>query len=456
MLLVSNSSMRGNDRFLTPPLPSVAIAVCLLSTKVLACECAPPPPPCQAIGQSQLVFLGTVTEIEAQSRPFKTARMTIDRAFKGDLNKTIELFDTGMCDGPDLQLGRQYLMYTSGSPNRGVPARGCTRSRRVEDADEDLEFLKAYSAGRVTTHIDGTVQFRPDEPEDSQEARTPMKDVKVILSGRGEQFHATTTSAGRYSFSKLPPGEYTVNADLPGYRLNWAPDTLTLVANGCVEANMLLMTDRTVQGTVRDDSGAPASGALVEIVSADRGQEVPTVRVDVSDEEGHYTIDEIPPGDYYLGVNIKSVPVKEHPYPSIYYPNTPDIRRASRISVGVGAGAQNFDLQVSRRLSLVTMRGRIQNADGAPPSVQDHPEVRIREPGLSGQVETKEIEIDTEGRFQYELCEGIKYSAFAFSGPVRARTYSAPVEFTPTRENDQLVLTIDKTPEEFHKLTRQP
>jgi len=336
-------------RFHESTLAPLFLAVALVSARMFACECAPPPPPCEAIGTSELVFLGTVTEIEVQSGGLKTARMNINRVFKGDLSKTIELFDNGMCDGPDLHVGRQYLMYTSGSPHRPVSARGCTRSRSIEEADEDLEFLKAYSAGKVATHIDGTVQYRPDEPDDNEESRTPMKDVRITLSGNGKQFHTTTTSTGTYSFRNLPPGEYAVNADLPGYRLNWAPDRLTLVANGCVEANLLMMTDRRVQGSVRFDSGAPASGALVEMVSADLGQEVPTVRLDVSDEAGHYTIDEIPPGDYYLGVNIRSAPVKEHPYPRTFYPNTPDVRRAVKISVGVGEGVQNFDLPECER-----------------------------------------------------------------------------------------------------------
>src|ERR1700721_3148244 len=75
-------------------------------------------------------FLGTVTEMNTQSGSFKTIRMSVDRAFKGDLKKLIDLFDDGMCDGPVLQIGKQYLMYTSGDPNGPVPARGCTRSRR--------------------------------------------------------------------------------------------------------------------------------------------------------------------------------------------------------------------------------------------------------------------------------------------------------------------------------------
>jgi hypothetical protein len=403
------------------------------------------------------VFLGTVTEINAQSGYLKTARMNVDRAFKGDLKKVIDLFDNGMCDGPVLQIGKQYLMYTSGNPNGPVPARGCTRSRRIEDAEEDLKFLKLLSEGTAVTHVDGTVRFRPDEPEDSRlgdAGRTPMKDVRITLSGEGKEFQATTTSVGRYAFTKLPPGKYTIAADLAGYRLDWAPHGVSLAPNGCVEADLLMKVDRRVQGVVRDDNGVPVAGALVEMVSTNqqlKPWEQP-VLLGVSDENGQYTINGIPPGDYYLGVNIKSTPTKEHPYPRTYYPGTPDLSQATQVGIVIGASVLDLDLRVPRRLSLVMIHGRIQNADGKPPMAQGHPQVRIKEPGLRGQTEQEIIKIDADGRFQFELCEGIRYSAFAFSGPVGSATYSAPIEFTPTTESDQLVLTLDKTSEEFRKL----
>jgi hypothetical protein len=381
--------------------------------------------------------------------------MRIDRTFKGTLGKSVDLFDDGMCDGPDLQPGKQYLMYTWGSQNGPLPARGCTRSRPVEYADEDLEFLKLYSAGKTTTHIEGTVEFQADDPyaaKTREAGPTPIKNVLVTLSVGRQKFQATTNSTGRFSFAKLPPGRYTISADLSGYRLRWGPGEVSLAANGCVEANLLMKVDRRIQGVVRDEKGSVVSGALVQMVSANQESTrrgLP-VLLDVSDKNGNYAIDGIPPGDYYLGVNIESTPTKEHPYLKTYYPNTPDIDRAQRITVVIGASVLDLDLRVPGKLPLVTMHGIIRNADGKPPLATDHPAVRIKEPGLYGQIEQDEIKIDAEGRFEFDLCEGVKYSAFAFSA-TRPSIYSSPVEFTASKDQ-KLVLILDKTSEEFQKL----
>ncbi len=311
---------------------ALLIVLCL---KALACDCMPPPAACEAVGQSQFVFLGTVTELGVPSNGFKVARMHLDRAYKGKLKDTVELFDDGMCDGPALQLGHQYLMYTSGDPNRALPARGCTRSRRVEDANDDLHFLSQYSSGKVKTHISGTVRFRPDEPDDSRlgdAGRTPLKDVHVILSREGKDFRATTDALGHYFFAELAPGEYEIDAELSGYHLDWAPDNITLHASGCAEADVLMKVDRRVQGVVRDHKGSPVAGVLVEMAptnAALKSWERP-VLLDVSDEDGRYTINGIPPGEYSLGVNIVSTPTRKYPFRRTWYPGTTDKDQATR------------------------------------------------------------------------------------------------------------------------------
>jgi len=113
---------------------------------------------------------------------------------------------------------------------------------------------------------------------------------------------------------------------------------------------------------------------------------------------------------------------------------------------------QEFDFQVGARLPLVTIQGRLQTADGKPPRPEDNPQVRFKEPGLYGQIEQQPIQIDADGRFEFQLCEGVTYSAFAFAGRPRSQTYSAPIEFTPTSTNNSLIFTLDKSADEFRNL----
>src|SRR5689334_22783111 len=105
---------------------SILGSILLLTSSELAqgCSCAPPPPPCEAVGQSPLVFLGSVLTVS--DGRFKTAKMRIDKSFKGALPAEVELFDDGMCDGPHLEVGHQYLMYTDRTRSGSIHARGCT------------------------------------------------------------------------------------------------------------------------------------------------------------------------------------------------------------------------------------------------------------------------------------------------------------------------------------------
>ena len=91
-----------------------------------------------------------------------------------------------------------------------------------------------------------------------------------------------------------------------------------------------MMVDRKVEGTVRNSDGQPVQGVKVEMRSTDpklKPWQQP-VLVDITDENGHYAISDVPPGDYYLGINISSTPTSKFPFQPTYYPNTPDIRQA--------------------------------------------------------------------------------------------------------------------------------
>lgn len=126
------------------------------------------------------------------------------------------------------------------------------------------------------------------------------------------------------------------------------------------------------------------------------------------------------------GALVEMVPTKptskrwNNPYAPTFYPNTHDVKTA---------------------IPIAFLEGK------------DRPHVRIKGPGLYGQIETGALTVDSEGRFEIELCEGVRYSAFAFSGSPKDDSYSEPIEFTAG--DSDLHFVLDKTEKEFNQLSRK-
>ncbi len=196
---------------------ATVIAALLLSSIAVACSCDRPPSPCEAWSQSPLVFLGTITEIlPAKGERIIRARMRIDHSYKGVTEASVTLFDDGMCDGPTLQAGEQYLMYTGKPVNGLIPSRGCTRGRHVKFADEDLKFLNGLSDAPLVSTIFGRVATRTD---DSTGKDQPLVGAQVEISGPHGTYLTTTDVTGHYGFDNLPPDTYTLTSASNGLRM---------------------------------------------------------------------------------------------------------------------------------------------------------------------------------------------------------------------------------------------
>lgn len=140
-------------------------------------------------------------------------------------------------------------------------------------------------------------------------------------------------------------------------------------------------------------------------------------------------------------------------YLPTYYPNAHDAKEAIAIAFTVAASVRSYDLAEPEKLRVITVRGRITDAAGLPP--KDQPQIRIKEPGLYGQIEAGELKVDSEGRFEVQLCEWARYSAFAFAGPVRGEIHSAPMEFTARDSGAEMIFVLNKTAKELADLIRK-
>jgi hypothetical protein len=151
----------------------------------------------------------------------------------------------------------------------------------VNGAAVDFDVILAGSSG-----LEGTVRNGAGEPV----ARATV----TVTDAHGEVVTARTTNvAGTYSISDLVAGDYTVVVTAAGFR----PTALlvSVPATGKAEQDIELTGGAHLQGVTRAGADQhPLPDARVSLIDNDGN----VVAVTRTDEEGKYSFDDVPSGDY--------------------------------------------------------------------------------------------------------------------------------------------------------------
>ena len=222
------------------------------------------------------------------------------------------------------------------------------------------------------------------------DTKRPLNRARVTVSAQGVAGggKATSTDAdGSYEIKELPEGRYAVAVTRTGYlrltygqRLPSERGKPLPVADNQVVSNIDFLLPRMslISGRIVDETGEPIPRVRVFAMRTayfeGRRRLVPvaTDTNTTTDHTGHYRIVGLMPGSYFVMSDVRETwTVVENGieqtlgYAPTYFPGTPSVGNARRITVGVSEEASNNDFPlISGRAANVS--GTATDSEGRP------------------------------------------------------------------------------------------
>jgi len=209
----------------------------------------------------------------------------------------------------------------------GLPVAGVTMSltgasvaTTVTDANGDYNFADIASGSYTITPSEGIITFTPAFREiivkgSNISVKTiianihaikgrvftasgkPVPGVTVTLGSDGSDI-AMTDSDGRYVFSELGDGTYTITPEKDGY--TFAPSSKTITVNGADRTGKSFTAiTYAINGYVRNASGNPLQSVTVQLTGE-------VTKTKITDTNGFYRFGNLPEGNYVVTPNKAS------------------------------------------------------------------------------------------------------------------------------------------------------
>jgi protocatechuate 3,4-dioxygenase beta subunit len=220
----------------------------------------------------------------------------------------------------------------------------------------------------------------------------PARGVTVILQtqnqGPSNAPRVRTDESGRFYFTGLPAGRYSVSAVAPGYvspedsmLLGMRGKTLNLNDGEKVEnVDLEIKRGGVIAGRVTDSQGRPVIEEAVNVSKIDANNQprgvpyfTPNFEMYQTDDRGLYRVYGLPEGRYLVSVGFVESPgsarvtSRREFYPRVFYPNVTSESEAKVIEVGEGSEATNIDITVSDPKQTHDVSGRVVDAGSGQP-----------------------------------------------------------------------------------------
>jgi hypothetical protein len=268
----------------------------------------------------------------------------VDQPFLNTTERVVQLSTgTGGADcGYRFAVGRRYLVYASRNVGGWLVAGTCLRTRPIEDAKEDLEYLKGLPVKGTGGRVYGRVnEWRREPFEERGVDYGPLAGMTVSVVAPTFQKDAVTDAHGRFEVTGVPTGKGSLTVLAPhGFDKRHLTRQFEIVEpRACRLEDFTLALSASASGTVIDSAGRPVAGVSVDAVAQElAGFHPPPYQPSVrTDERGVFEFDALPPGAYVFGINLtKSRYGVQSAGPGIYLPGVRHVAEASVIELKAG------------------------------------------------------------------------------------------------------------------------
>jgi hypothetical protein len=367
---------------------AIIFVVCSFQ-QVLACSCRGIPTPYESFKNSEAVFVGEIIDVtdssgnqvvenvpddfEARFEGERIYRFKVDEWFKGEKTSEVNVSKRiNMCEF-GLTKGEKLLVYANKHDKQLSTWTFCSRTGNIEDAQDDVIFLRELLENKPEPRIYGSVRFSDNAFKNLRY----LQGIKIIAQKGKAKYVTHTDKNGLYRFNKLPNGKYKLLPVLPKtYVISplgmlYFLEEINLISNNDSQlvdygkvtrkntyADFQVTWNNEISGKVLDAEGKSLDFATIKLIPVDRINQIDDKFLE--EDNAHrqslyrespqsnvkaYKISAQTPGKYILAVEVFAPFASGKDSFRMYYPQTTDPRQAAIIEVKE-FDRQNIDIKL--------------------------------------------------------------------------------------------------------------
>jgi 5-hydroxyisourate hydrolase-like protein (transthyretin family) len=404
------------------------VAAAAVPRDASACTCVPAGPPCEEVFRARTVFVGTVTAISEiptagaeseRSGPWLRRRVhfRVTEPFRGDTGTEVDVLTGsggGDC-GYAFTTGHTYLVYTYEQRDQ-IATSICTRTRPIEQAAEDLAFLRAMSsAPSAMGRIVGLATYTADADvlSGGQIERRPFAGAHVSFTSGEQTLTATSDAKGEYAIDARP-GEYAVSIKVPSgfYAGGWRQKIVLEDTRGCASADVFVRDDGHIRGRVIDAAGKPVPNLAVELGIRNTGSRIQwDGSSERTDADGRYEFTKHHAGEYIVGVNAsRDYGQRVEIGPELLLPGVSARDRAAVLTLPSRTTIEAPDFILPDSARVVQITGVALDPSGTP---AEGVRVYLEAGGPGLRLIGPAVNTNRDGRFAFAAMDGVTYKIVA-------------------------------------------